>query len=208
MILRLVAQASIRVFLGPELCRHERWIEINMQYAMVAITAVKDLRKYPRSLVSLFHWFHPGTRNTRALIAEARSILTPIYQKKTRELATLHNEERKSGEKAQPATDALGWFEEVAKGQVYDPTVAQLTFSVAALHATTDLLCQLVLDLAQRPEVVNALRKELVEVLSKEGWRQSAFSQLRVMDSVMKESQRLKPVSRGELFLISMSFQL
>lgn len=201
-LLTLVAQASIRVFLGPELCRNQRWIEINTQFTMVAIGAVKDLRKYPRSLVNFLHWFHPGARATRTLMKEARSIFMPIYQEKIREFNARRKAEESSGTgKAQPATDALGWFEEMSKGKPYDPTVAQLTFAVAAIHATTDLLCQTILDLSRRPEVITALRKELLEVLSAEGWTQLAFSKLRLMDSVMKESQRLKPVSRGKTSL-------
>lgn len=202
-MLRLVTQASIRVFLGPELCRNERWIDINMQYAVIAMGAVKDLRKYPRPLVNIFHWFHPAARKTRALMREARTILKPIYEKKVHE-RDMHRKKHSSSEdaKALPATDSLGWFEDMAKDKQYDPTVAQLTFAVAAMHATTDLLVQVIIDLAQHGEVVAALRAELVEVISKEGWQQSAFSRLRLMDSVLKESQRLKPVSRG-MFLYS-----
>ncbi|KUL83712.1 hypothetical protein ZTR_07519 [Talaromyces verruculosus] len=184
--LMLVAQASIRVFLGPELCRHRRWVEINSQYTVVALGAVNELRRWPRSLIPLVHWLHPQVKATRALLNEARALLQPIHEKRAREID------------ADPATqtDALGWFEEVAERQPYDPTVAQLTFAVAAIHSTTDLLCQVLIDLASHPDIIQELRKELVDVLTREGWQQSAFGHLKLMDSVMKESQRLKPISR------------
>lgn len=94
---------------------------------------------------------------------------------------------------------ALDWFEDVAVslGQPYDPTVAQLTFAVAAMHSTTDHLCQILIDLRDKPDVVAAMRRELVDVVSKEGWNQTSLLQLRLMESIMKESQRLKPINRG-----------
>jgi cytochrome P450 len=185
--LPLIAQASIRAFLGTELCRNQRWVEINTQYTIVALGAVNALRRWPRALLPIVHWFHPQVKQTRALLNEARNILSPTHEKRARELA--------AGKEA--PSDALTWFEELAKGQPYDPTVAQMTFTVASIHATTDLLCQVLLDLAKYPDIVEALRAELVDVLGKSGWQQSSFGQLRLMDSVMKESQRLKPISQG-----------
>ncbi|POS77295.1 hypothetical protein DHEL01_v204324, partial [Diaporthe helianthi] len=38
--------------------------------------------------------------------------------------------------------DALGWFEDASKGDAHDPAIAQLILSLAALHGTTDLICQ------------------------------------------------------------------
>ncbi|CZT49092.1 related to gibberellin cluster-GA14-synthase [Rhynchosporium secalis] len=186
--LTLIARVSILAFLGPDLCRNQRWVEINTQYTVVALGAVNALRKWPRFLLPMVHWFHPQVRATRALLNEARTILGPTHEKRARELA--------AGKEA--PSDALTWFEELAQGQPYsyDPTVAQMTFTVASIHATTDMFCQILLDLTKYPEIVEALRKELLDVLKKNGWQQSSFSQLKLMDSVMKESQRLKPISQ------------
>jgi cytochrome P450 len=186
--LPLIAQVSIRAFLGPEFCRNQRWVEINTQYTIMALGAVNALRRWPRVFLPIVHWFHPQVKKTRALLNEARTILRPTHEKRARELA--------AGKEAPP--DALTWFEELAKGQPYDPTVAQMTFTVASIHATTDLLCQILLDLTKHPKIVEALRAELVDAVVKNGWQQSSFSQLKLMDSVMKESQRLKPISQGD----------
>ncbi|KAJ0340184.1 hypothetical protein COL922a_003616 [Colletotrichum nupharicola] len=48
-------------------------------------------------------------------------------------------------------------------------------------------------DLAQHPELFQPLREELVRVLGTEGLKKSALNNLKLMDSVLKESQRLKP---------------
>ncbi|KAJ0275931.1 hypothetical protein Brms1b_011792 [Colletotrichum noveboracense] len=48
-------------------------------------------------------------------------------------------------------------------------------------------------DLAQHPELFQPLREELARVLGTEGLKKSALNNLKLMDSVIKESQRLKP---------------
>lgn len=163
----MVAQATVSVFLGKELSRNKRWIEINTQFTVVALGAVNSLRKWPRFLLPLIHHFHQAVKTSRALLDEARAILSPIYERSSREVAS-----------GKAGTDSLAWFEELSKGQEYDPTVAQLTFAVAAIHSTTDLLCQILFDLANNPEIVQALREELIDVLTKNGWQQSSCKPL------------------------------
>lgn len=92
--------------------------------------------------------------------------------------------------------DAVAWAEEVAKGEYYDAVSVQLLFSMAAMHTTTDLLTQVILDLALHPEVVEPLREEIESVLRDEGgFTKTALHKMRLLDSVLKECQRMKPAS-------------
>lgn len=190
MLLGIVGRASVWAFLGPEFAKNERWIELNGQYTVVAIGAVHALRPWPRFLLPLVHHFEPKAKMARALLAECKQIMEPI----------LRTRARVGAEKSDESDTALDWFEEVAAslGETYDPTVAQLTFAVAGMHSTVDHLCQILIDLRDKPEVVTAMRKELVEALTKNGWNQAALMQLKLMESVMKESQRIKPINQGE----------
>lgn len=194
MLMGLVARASVAAFLGPEFARNERWIELNAQYTVVGIGAVHALRPWPRFLLPLVHHFHPKAKAVRAILSECREIMEPILRRKAQAKQVNHI---KSAVHA--ADTALDWFEEVAVTirQSYDPTVAQLTFAVAAMHSTTDHLCQILIDLRDKPDVVAAARSELVDAVTKDGWNQTALSQLKLMESIMKESQRMKPINRG-----------
>ncbi|KAG6141279.1 hypothetical protein E4U28_003122 [Claviceps purpurea] len=51
------------------------------------------------------------------------------------------------------------------------------------------------LDIACNPELVEPLRKEIISVLGVAGWSKHSLYQLKLMDSVLKESQRLKPIA-------------
>ncbi|KAH8756400.1 cytochrome P450 monooxygenase [Diaporthe sp. PMI_573] len=190
LLMGLVARASVMAFLGPELAKNQRWIELNAQYTVVAIAAVQALRPWPRFLLPLVHHFHPRTKAVRAILSECRQIMGPIVRKRL--------QSKKGDVKPAASETALDWFDEVAAtlGQSYDPTVAQLTFAVAALHSTTDHLCQILIDLRDKAEVVAAVRTELVGAVARNGWNQTALSQLTLMESIMKESQRMKPINR------------
>lgn len=136
-MLSTISQVSIRVFLGPEMSRNKRWVQINLQYTVVGLGAVSALRRWPRFLLPIIHHFHPQMRATRALIKKAKEILRPVV------------ESRKS--KRDGSSNSLDWFQEVAaqRGERYNPEVAQLTFFVAAMHSTSDHLTQVLFDLAK-----------------------------------------------------------
>jgi cytochrome P450 len=72
--------------------------------------------------------------------------------------------------------------------------MSPLLFSINALHTTTDLLTQVILDLSTQPDLIAALRQEIISVKPQQnGWKNASLNQLLLMDSAIKESQRLKP---------------
>lgn len=50
---------------------------------------------------------------------------------------------------------------------------------------------------------MHALRREMVKIIGDEGWTITALNNLKLMDSVLKEPQRLKPVNQGKFLLVS-----
>lgn len=186
-ILATVARVSVSVFLGQEMARNRQWVDINTRYTSVGLGAVMALRAWPRFLLPIIHRFHPRVRETREVLAEAREVIAAVL-------------ERRRGETGNRTPDSLDWFDEVAakRHETFDPAIAQLTFGVASIHSTSDELSQVLIDLRTQPEVVDAMRKELIGVVHREGWTHSALSQLKLMDSVLKETQRLKPINRGK----------
>lgn len=64
------------------------------------------------------------------------------------------------------------------------------------------LITQTIFDLAQHQEIIEPLRKEIVTVLSESGWKKTSLYKLKLMDSVVKETQRLKPVLSGTYYLL------
>lgn len=51
--------------------------------------------------------------------------------------------------------------------------------------------------LARHPDMFQPLRDEIVEVLGRDGLKKTALYNLKLMDSFIKECQRLKPIIIG-----------
>ncbi|TDZ99622.1 Cytochrome P450 monooxygenase eqxH [Colletotrichum sidae] len=198
-ILDVVSRLSSRVFLGTELCRHEPWLSITKSYTVNAFVSAELLRPYPYHLRSVAQHFLPQCRTLRRQVAEARRIIAPVLDQRR----ALRARARAAGEPVPKFNDGLDWFEEESKGQAYDAADAQLGLSVVAIHTTTDLLVETMLRIAQHPHLFAALRREVVDVLSADGWKKTALFNMKLMDSVLKEAQRLKPITSAVMMRVA-----
>ncbi|CCE30819.1 probable cytochrome P450 monooxygenase (lovA) [Claviceps purpurea 20.1] len=152
-----------------------------------------------------FEGFREGTTESHIMKLVARNQLThqlklvtePVSDECSSVLDSIYtNNAARRGERFE-CNDAIDWLEQTAQDKklTYDPACAQLSLSVAALHSTTDFFTQVMLDIACNPELVEPLRKEIISVLGVAGWSKHSLYQLKLMDSVLKESQRLKPIA-------------
>ncbi len=191
---KYVSSLSSRIFLGDELCRNKLWLDTTSQYAINSMHAVKRLRLYPKFSRRFVHWFLPECQLIRRLLNEARVIIQEVLDRRRAEKIAA----AKEGRPIPRSNDAIEWAEEESKNDPYDPAVYQIGLSMAAIHTTSDLLNQTLHNLVQRPELINDLREEMIEVLQNEGLTKTALFNLKLMDSVLKETQRLKPIKMSE----------
>ncbi|KAK2001900.1 ent-kaurene oxidase [Colletotrichum falcatum] len=190
-ILDLIARLSSRVFLGDELCRNEDWLAITKSYTVNAFLSAQILRPYPYWTRFVAQWFLPQCKNLRQQMSDGRRIIEPVLQRRR----SLRERARQEGKPVPSFNDGIDWFEEESGGREYDMAACQLGLSVAAIHTTTDLLVETILRIAENPSLFDALRKEIFAVLNAEGWRKTALVNMKLMDSVLKETQRLKPIN-------------
>jgi cytochrome P450 len=194
-VLAIISQQSTRVFLGQEFCRDDRWLNTTARVTVLAFQAVEQVRMWPAIVRPIAAQFLPVFQRLRAEIQTARKMIDPIVQQRRRVKAQVLAQ----GKTPVPSLDTIEWAEELADGHEYDPAVLQLTITLSAMHNTTDFMTQLLYDLAARPELVQELRQEIISVRQQYSWSKQAIFNLKLMDSVMKESQRLKPTSLGEI---------
>lgn len=178
--------------MGEEMCNNEAWIKASSEYTTAAFGNGDKLRAWPRSLRPLVHWFMPEAREVREKLDAARRAIKPlIEQRKATKAQALAR-----GENPPVYNDSLEWFEqEYSTG--YDPAVAQITLSIVAIHTTSDLLQMTMFSIARHPELFAPLREEAIRVLGSQGLTKQAMYDLKLMDSVIKEAQRIKPVLLG-----------
>lgn len=188
-MLGVIAQISSRVFLGPEICRNKDWQRITINYTVNIFKAASAVKRYPRLLHRFVQWIVPEARIVRAQMAEARRIIHPVIDQRKKEMAA---------DPTRKHTDAIQWLAELSKGGDYDAAMAQLNLSLAAIHTTGDMLTQVIYDLCMHPELIQPLREEAITVLGTGGWKRTSLYNLKLMDSVIKESQRIKPAGMGK----------
>lgn len=147
------------------------------------------LRPWPLALRKIIHMFHPLSRQMRRTRVEIRNIITPLIA----ERVAL----KKQGKTSAKMSDMVGWMEDIIKEKNADVDLidGQLFIAFAAVETTSTTLAYLILDLLDHPEAVPRLRKEIVEVLGESGWSKTSLMRLKLLDSAMKESQRLHPLS-------------
>ncbi|KAM0289466.1 hypothetical protein ACHAO9_006119 [Fusarium lateritium] len=148
---------------------------------------------FPRSLRFIAHWFLPECKKLRHERKEAIKIITPLIQRR-RELRQAAIE---AGAPIPVFNDALDWSaqEAEAAGSSFDPVIFQLTLSLLAIHTTYDLLQQTMIDLGRNTQYIEPLRREVVDLLAAEGWKKTTLFKMKLLDSAIKETQRLKPGS-------------
>ncbi|KAI1346582.1 cytochrome P450 [Xylaria sp. FL0043] len=199
--LSLVARLSSRVFLGDKLCRDPGWLQVTSQYPITSFNAAYKLRLYPKLIRPLVHWFLPECQLLRHQSALARSMIQPIIDQRL-------EEKRKALEAGLPVPtydDAIDWAQEESKQFKYEPATFQLAMSNAAIHTTSDLFTQTILELLAHPELIQPLRDEVIEVLRIHGWTKSGLYNLKLMDSILKETQRVKPISMVSMQRIALA---
>ncbi|KAI9151275.1 cytochrome p450 monooxygenase [Paramyrothecium foliicola] len=189
--LDIVARMSSKIFLGDELCRNEEWLDITKTFTVNAFRAVMKLNLVPSFLRYIAVYFQPDARQTRKSQADARRLIGGVISQRQKLIA----QAREGGYKEPQFNDAITWAETESSGEPYDPIVFQLALSTVAIHTTSNLLTLTLLKLAESPEFIIPLREEIIDVLKTGGWSKTALFNMKLLDSAIKETQCLMPIS-------------
>ena len=185
----MVARLSSLIFLGEKICHDPAWINVSVNYTRDAFAGMRALRMWPSVLHPIVHWFLAPAKKLRTHVRIARQIVRrEMHEREMVRTGKLPQTERNP--------DSLDWIREVAAGRPFDPTNAQIGLSLAAIHTTSNLLTNVVYDLAAYPEYIQPLREEIRSVMQEDGvLKKTSLTKMKLMDSVLKESQRLNPPS-------------
>lgn len=86
--------------------------------------------------------------------------------------------------------DAIEWISAATGDKDIDQAPLQLGLAIAALFTTSEALRQTVVELCKNTDIIPALREEIQQAISECGWTMSALFKMKLLDSVLKESQR------------------
>ncbi|KAI1456562.1 cytochrome P450 [Annulohypoxylon moriforme] len=199
-LMDLVGRLSARIFVGDELCRNEEWIGASQHYHHSWFAGAMKLHDWPWPLRHIVHWFIPECQEMRKSLAKQQQILADHVAKRQ----SMKEAALAAGEEAPKFDDGFGWLEKEAheRGLVYDATMAtglQLMIALVSAHATTDLLQKTMMHLLQHPGATQQIREEVLGQLRAEGMTTASFYNMQLLDSALKESQRVTP---SEMLLV------
>ncbi|CAK7235002.1 hypothetical protein SBRCBS47491_009142 [Sporothrix bragantina] len=189
-LLRMVAIISGHVFVGPELCRRPEYLDAAVNFTTDITVAVPIVKRWTKIIRPLAKYFEPQLAKVQAHRERMRDFLTPVIA------------ERKAM-KARGETmpeDTLQWMLDKTEAEgitdATELTNMQLLLTMAAIHTTTLTTSFILHDMVARPDVVEACRQEIKDVLaaSDDGSMSThALFNMKLVDSVMRESQRMNP---------------
>ncbi|KAJ5564247.1 hypothetical protein N7513_000489 [Penicillium frequentans] len=194
----MVARISTMAFLGQKACRNEDWINVAVHYTIDSFNGARELRLWPSILRPVVHYFLPSIQKVRYHPGVARAIVKQEIEERN----MIRDSKLPPDDPPQTQVDALDWFEELstAYNMPFDMTRGQVALSLAAIHTTSNLLTNIMYDLAAYPEYFQPLRDEITAVIAEDGeLKKTSLLKLKLMDSVMKESQRTHPISMTSL---------
>ncbi|KAL2009416.1 hypothetical protein VTN00DRAFT_5223 [Thermoascus crustaceus] len=190
--MHFVGRMSASVFVGPELARNPEWQDLLITYTINMFQSVRVLRSWSDFLRPLVHWFLPECRKCRQQARLVRSMLKPLFERRARAKAAAAGGQKTSSKDSENTID---WIEQATARRPLDAVGAQLGFAIAALHTTTELLRQTLLDICAHPELIQPIRDEVKRAVDESGWTTAGLFKMQLLDSVIKETQRLKPGS-------------
>ncbi|ROW10379.1 hypothetical protein VMCG_02000 [Cytospora schulzeri] len=192
-LLRIVAKVSGRIFIGPELCRSEEYIEAAINYTldvMGAQRAVSELKPWQRifKAASL-----SAVKNLQQREATAMNFMRPIIEQRQRL-------EREDPDYQKP-DDLLQWLLDDGQNKFgqqggHELASIQLGLTFAAIHTTTMTATNAFYSAAAMPEIIPELREEIREVLREHGtFTTQALQKMKKLDSFLRETMRYYPLS-------------
>lgn len=178
--------------MGEKLSRDDEWTDAFTQYSLLGFELSEVLRAWPLWARGLVHWVLPSCWELRRRLARVRKLLAAHNDHRVR----LQLQRQSAGDESR-FNDSIEWFENDLKGK-QDIIVFQLNLVLASAHTTSDLLTQAVIGITEHPELFGPLREEVIQVIGTHGWEKSGLNELKLMDSVIKELQRLNPPLLGK----------
>lgn len=199
-IMELFSRMSARVMVGPELC--DAWPAISMKYITRVLAAQGAIRKrYWPSLYWTAYYLNPEVAQVNEARLEAAELVRPVLEARQAAHAS-------SGATAEKHDDFIQWimdsYRAGGKTVTADETVQNIFIVMfASMHGTSFVALQALFSLVSTPGALAGIREEIDSVSKGELgqspiWTRHALGELRVLDSFMKETLRLKPFQEGK----------
>ncbi|KAF8662095.1 hypothetical protein AX16_001205 [Volvariella volvacea WC 439] len=188
-MIHLIVRTTNRLFVGLPHCRNKEYLSLAMNFAQNLVGSSIAMDLVPTFLHPLVcPWISPYER----ILRKGKRLIGPLIAERLQQF-------RQYGRdwEGKP-NDLLSWLIESAteEQQKTENLIMRVLFlNFAGIHTTSMVLTHALFDLAAYPEYLEPLREEAEEMIEAEGWSKAAVSNLRKMDSFLRESMRVSGVT-------------
>ncbi|KAJ7645874.1 cytochrome P450 [Mycena polygramma] len=190
----IVARVSNRLFVGLPICRDKAYLYNNIQHTIDVIQSANRITLFPPFLRPLVApWISSKNKSfTRAL-----KYVGPLIEER------LEKERELGPDWSGKPNDFISWLLEIAEDK--ERTVSALTLrllstNMAAIHTSSMAFTHALFDLTTHPEHLLPMREEAERVVKEEGWSKAALNNMVLIDSFLRESQRIN--NNGPLTMV------
>ncbi|KAK0610723.1 cytochrome P450 [Bombardia bombarda] len=190
-LLRIVARVSGRVFVGPELCHEEEYLDASINYTLELMEVQRAVSLMPLWKRPFLANRLPQVKKLDARIKKAHEFLRPVLATRMR-----------LGKDDEKPDDMLQWIMDTQTKSGVTATEEllaklQLGITFAAIHTTTMSTTNAFYTLAAYPSLAPELRAEIRSVLAENNnsFTSTALQSMKKLDSFLKETMRVYPAS-------------
>lgn len=190
--LQAFVKMSSYVLASPELSQNDAWAGVTFQYISSFLKAVKSVRaRYNPSIRWLAKYVDSDVKEVDQHRKQAAELLRPILEARMRSRADGTVSENEDG--VQWLLDA--YLSNGKKPKAEEVVMDILGMSVSSVHSSSATLLSTLYDLIDHPDALASIREEIRTVSKgRTSWDRSALNSLILLDSFMKESQRIHSV--------------
>lgn len=190
-----IIRMAHRALAGAELGTSREWVETVRQYLQKTNDAIVSSNIFfPGPLGYLAPYLDPNVRAVARITKSWAELLRPTYEQRL----ALGVEAGRGREE----TDGLDWLMAAAKKgpKDVDGMINDLGFlTIASVETTASTILNILYDLVDNPHFHQRVMEEISTVQASHGprWTKRSLDELEYLDSLMKESQRLRPLGMG-----------
>ncbi|KAI0996593.1 Cytochrome P450 monooxygenase [Podosphaera aphanis] len=198
---KIVSLLSGRVFVGRPLSRNQEWVDASINFTFQIVKVKNAIAKWPYWTRRFVAHRLKECRDLMKLRERGAELLKPLVDMQL----SKHGNEKLYGDDGEEVGTVISWILARKKLDIEDIVIYQQNLTFAAIHTTTFTVTQAILDLATYPEYTQILLDEIRAVTKEDGYEvaedgtsrlpKSSIPKLTKLDSFIKESQRMNPMT-------------
>ncbi|KAK4222297.1 cytochrome P450 [Podospora fimiseda] len=196
-MLKVFSQVTARTLVGPELCDSKEWLDIILGFTNAAFKASHGVREK----------YHPLLRWTAKYLDKDVKDVYRIRKRAGELLGTILEKRKQEEKEGIIYEDGIQWLISAYKAAGKELSADQLAqdefiITIASIHSSSATALSCLYDLMDRREIMEEIKEEIGKVRKEfgvegsEGWTRQSLAGLKLMDSFMKESQRIHPLQQ------------